>query len=722
MTEHAARRARTTLAVLLRSAVRLDRSQSDPVVALRNAIGVAAPLAIGTLLGSPALGLLATVGALQSAFADRPGPYPLRMLRMVGTSLAAGITSALAVVASGSDAGSVVLLLVLAFIAGLLLAGGQSAAQVGTAGTAAALVIGHTPLPPSVAVHVGLLVLAGGSGQAVLAVAAWPLRRHRPERMALARLYRELAGMARTPPGTTVGPPVGDALNAARATLFGLGHDHGPSVESYRVLVDEAERLRREIVVVAPAAQRLADEREPILAGLVRAALAAAGGVLDRIADALEHGRLLDPNAYDAARGAIKHAVHRLEESSTTGGGPTRRVASARLRALAGQLRAAVESASTGASEGGRSDEPRFGAMRALRDPVATVRANLTLDSAVLRHAVRAAILVAASDIVLRLMHVQRGYWVALTLLVVLRPDFGATVQRAVLRVAGTIIGLLLGTALVHWVPGGSWWQVALILFFAFGMRLAGPGNFGLTAVSLSGLVVVLLEIGGVPAHTTFVARSVATLIGGGLAVLAILAFPTWERNLLPQRLALLLDAYRRYLVALFDPASAPDAVSRARSACRVARTNAQASLDRASAEPVPAARTVELGRAVLTHSHRFIHATMALDAIRGVVRDAGSPPELDDFLRLVQRSLIAARTAVTAGKPPQLDPALRRAQERLAGAVEDDPGRVGGPETAAVLVDASDRMTDALDTLIAELRRQLGASTRQPVPARASA
>ena len=75
---------------LLRDAARLDRTQSDPVVSLRNAIGVAAPLAIGILSGGIAQGLASTVGALQAAFADRPGPYRLRILRMLGTALAAG--------------------------------------------------------------------------------------------------------------------------------------------------------------------------------------------------------------------------------------------------------------------------------------------------------------------------------------------------------------------------------------------------------------------------------------------------------------------------------------------------------------------------------------------------------------------------------------------------------------------------------------------------------
>jgi uncharacterized membrane protein YccC len=288
--------------------------------------------------------------------------------------------------------------------------------------------------------------------------------------------------------------------------------------------------------------------------------------------------------------------------------------------------------------------------------------------------------------------------------------------------VVGTILGLLVATALVHWVPGGPWWQITLIFVFALGMRLSGTANFGLTALSLSGLVVVLLEIHGVPAHDTLVARSLATLAGGALAVLAILAFPTWERALLPQRLGALLTAYRRYVAALFDAQAAPEAVQRARSACRVARTNAQASLDRVSAEPVPAAQSVELGRAVLSHTHRFIHAAMAVDAVRVEVRDAAGTVELRDFVELVDEALAAARKAVINTEPPPQAAQLRAAQEALAAALEREPSRVGSPGTAALVIDASDRMTDALDTLLAELRRQLGPVRREAVTASAPA
>jgi uncharacterized membrane protein YccC len=289
-----------------------------------------------------------------------------------------------------------------------------------------------------------------------------------------------------------------------------------------------------------------------------------------------------------------------------------------------------------------------------------------------------------------------------------LRPDFATTWQRATMRVVGTVVGLVIATELVHWIPGGDWWQVVLVGLFAFGMRFAGPGNIALTAVCLSGLVVVLLEVQGVPARDAVTSRAADTLVGGVLAVLAATLFlPSWERRFVPSRLADLLTAYRRYLDAVADLHVDRATLQRTRAACRLARSNAQSSVDRAASEPVAGQREVELGRAVLAHTHRFVHAMLSIDAVRVPLREAGGVPELAGFLAAAGEVLDAARDAVQSGAPPGSGPKLRPLQEELTAALDEGVDRIGEP-TASALAEATDRVTNSLDTLLAELRRQL--------------
>jgi hypothetical protein len=257
-------------------------------------------------------------------------------------------------------------------------------------------------------------------------------------------------------------------------------------------------------------------------------------------------------------------------------------------------------------------------------------------------------------------------------------------------------------------VPAGEWWHIALIAVFMFGMRFSGPGNLGLTAACLSGLVVVLLEIQGVPAHTAVTSRALATLGGGGLALAASLALPAWERRFVSGRLAELLAAYLRYAQALADPDSDRTVLQRARAACRLARTNAQASVDRAGSEPVRGAAEVELGRAVLAHTHRFIHAMLAVDAVRVPAREAGGLPLWQPFGAEVAGALTRARQALLENRRPEQQTGLRARQDELAAALLAEPDAVGGLEVATALIDAADRAANSLDTLLAELRRQL--------------
>jgi uncharacterized membrane protein YccC len=691
------------LATLVRGGLRLDRTQSDPLVALRNAVGIAAPLIIAAATGAVSAGLASTIGALQTGLADRPGPYRLRALRMVGTAFAAAVTSGLAVLCSRSDAASVVLLLVLAFGAGLLVTGGPSATQVGVAATAAAIILGHLPEPPGAAVHVGLLVLAGGVGQALLAVAAWPLGRHAPERTALAGLYTDLAAEAHRPAGPGAAPAATATVGAVRETLYGLGHDHGPSVEAYRVLLDEAERVRREVTAIAALVERLAAAGATVDAGLVRAALGSAGDVLTAVASALAAGRSVPDERLEPARQAVNRALARLDGADDL----TRRAAAARLRAVAGQLRAVVESTATGAVEGRRPEPRDVRGAPLLRDPIAALRANLTPDSEVLRHAIRTAVMVAGSDLVVRLAGFAHGYWVSLTVLVVLRPDFASTFQRAVLRVLGTVVGLVVATELLRWIPGGTWYLIGLVALAYFGMRLAGPGNVGPTAVSLSALVVVLLALNGVAPHQTLVDRSAATLAGGVLAMLAALLLPVWERDRVSSRLADLVAAYRRYLDALADPDATAEVRQRARAGSRLARTNALASLDRARSEPVVARSAVELAESVLANSHRIVHALMTLDTLRSVTHET---TRLHEFLRACSQALSACERAVREETTPRAIPRLRDLQEQVFLELRAHPGTA--PDTVAALADATDRLADGIDTLAAGLRRRLGANS----------
>jgi len=701
------------VAATLKKSLRLDFSQSDPVVAARNAVGVGIPLVLGVVLGQAPIAVFGAVGALFAAFADRPGSYRLRLARMGMTSLAAGLGGGLSVLCGNSPALSVLLVAAFAFATGMLLSLGPNVAQVGTAATAVAIVLNRFPMPPAAALQIAAVITAAGLLQSLLAIAGWPLHRHAPERAVLADLYEGLAGRTRSEHPKMTAPGAGVLLDTARATITGFGHGQGPSMRSYRGLMDEAERIRLEVMALGYCLERFERAAAQDQHDAVRRLLREAGLALDAVSASLRKGTVFD----DAVLAPVAEAAARLGEvMGRHPDSPTGRFASLHARALAGQLRACARMVTPGAVEGRVAETPaKVGGVRvSLQAPLGILRANLRLDSAVARHAIRLTVLVAATDWLARLLPgSDRGYWIPLMVLLLLRPDFAATLHRTSARLAGTLVGLGIGTAATFLLGAGNpLGNVVLIVVFVFGVRLSGAPNAFFMGIWTAAYLVSLLDLAGIPAGAVALPRLLDTVVAGILAVAATVAWPAWERTFLPARIAELLGAYRHYLVAITDPAPNKERIDSARIRARLARSNAQASVERTRAEPVAGHTTLFTGEGVVVQSHLLIQAAMVVDAARLSLRAGQQPVEglmhqLAPFMADCEATLKACETAVAAGTPPRAAVALRASYLALKDTMERDPAQAETVQLA--VLDAADRIANSLDT-ITHLLRERGA------------
>ena len=96
------------------------------------------------------------------------------------------------------------------------------------------------------------------------------------------------------------------------------------------------------------------------------------------------------------------------------------------------------------------------------------MRGHLTWTSPVLRHAVRLSSATALGVAAERFGVVAHGHWIALTVLMVLRPETAHTYTRCVGRVAGIAAGVLVASVLTWvWQPTGSSAAVVAVVFLA---------------------------------------------------------------------------------------------------------------------------------------------------------------------------------------------------------------------------------------------------------------
>ena len=692
--------------------LRYQRDKVDPWLALRNTLGVALPLAASVAFGTLSGGIVVATGALNVAFSDSQEPYIQRARRMLSASLLVGFAVLAGALCGHHHAAAILVATAWAFAAGMLVALSTAAADLGALSLVVLVVFAAYPMSPEKAAVSGLLAIGGGVLQTLLAVAFWPLRRYQPERRALADLYLELSGAAASPVQATEAPPASEQSTQAQNSLAALDRDHSIEAERYRLLLSQAERTRLSLMALARLRTRIQREgpANPAIEILDRF-LQLSSRALRSIGDSLVAGQ-------PAAAPDSLPQLHTLAESLRDPGSAQPSLLSAMLRdarfqmdALAGQLRSAIDLAAYATPAGIRAFERREARrpwMLRLGSTGATLRANLSLESAASRHAIRLAVCIAAGEALGLALDWRRSYWLPMTIAIVLKPDFTATFSRGVLRLAGTFIGLLLATVLFHLLHPSTIAEVALLTVFMFILRCFGPANYGILVIAVTALVVLLIALTGDSPNAVIAARALNTTAGGIIALLAYWLWPTWERTQVPDALARMLDAYREYFHLVRESYTAPEKsfaheLDRARLAGRLARSNLEASVDRLLAEPGTSPETVKALGAILASSHRLAHAMMALEASLATSHPVPPREAFRPFADHVELTLYYLAAALR-GSP------VRR--EELPDLREDHHALVhsGDPltERYALVNVETDRITNSLNTLSEEVLRWL--------------
>jgi uncharacterized membrane protein YccC len=667
-------------------------------VALRNTVAVTLPLALGAASGHVGIGLGISAGALNTMFSDQPGPYRLRLRRMLIAAAAAGVSAFAGYTLGGNSVVIALAALIWGIAGGLLVALGPDAGRVGLTSMILLMVTSADPRTPAEALGPALLIFSGGVLLMLLAIAAWPWQRYRPERMAMAQVCRQLADSARQRDDTTQAPPVTQALTDMEDLLHGRDRARGVAMDSFRVLAELIERIRLELLALG--ALHASAEAGESAATLVRLREYAAR-TLEAIANALEAGApALTATAALEGFDAAQDALDRYAISDNF-----HLVAVAHARALSGQLRAAVRNADFAGSRG----ELRLAAREAAlprdlrpRNPLAILRANLHLSSVAFRHALRCGACLAIAVAGERIAGIGHGYWIPMTCAIVLKPDFAGTFRIGLLRVTGTLVGLLLATALVHVAFGNQWARIVLLAVLCFGFRQLTTMHYGLGVMLLTALIVVLLSFEGISPAETMNARALGTSLGSALALAAYALWPTWERSRVRGALGDLLDAYRQYFLAVAGDDSRVRADVRALS--RRARTNALASLDRLRGEP-RRRHLVATAEGVFANANRFLRAAMALEAMRQSAAPLSNRDAVETFAASVNDVMNSLARALRGGKAPAIGSALREAQSQLRDALRATSAD-NDPVLVAAWVDASDRIADSIGTLAHLLTR----------------
>jgi uncharacterized membrane protein YccC len=239
---------------------------------------------------------------------------------------------------------------------------------------------------------------------------------------------------------------------------------------------------------------------------------------------------------------------------------------------------------------------------------------NLHLKSNIFRHAVRVALALLVGYVVSLFFKVDHGYWILLTVVVILKPAYALTKVRNSDRLIGTLVGIIIGIAVLFFIKNGTVLLV-LMIFFMAGSFMFIRTNYFMTVLLMTTYLLIFFHYlypGNI--NQIMLERITDTAIGSVIAFFASLFLvPAWEKNSIRSYMVKMLEvnnAYYRNIARHFE-ANLPidsEAIKKDRRAVLIALANMSDAFTRMISEP----KRFQQG---IKHIHRFVSVNHSIIA-----------------------------------------------------------------------------------------------------------
>ena len=173
---------------------------------------------------------------------------------------------------------------------------------------------------------------------------------------------------------------------------------------------------------------------------------------------------------------------------------------------------------------------------------------NLNFKSTIFRHSLRITLIMILGSIIGLMVDPDNYYWVLMTIIVIMRPNYGLTKERSKQRTIGTVLGAVIAILILYLVQSlviyGILAAVSLTLAFAMLQR-----NYSTAAIYITVSVVFVYALLTPDVLSVIQFRLVDTAIGAALSVAGnILLWPAWESKSIRNTLSDTIIAQKNYL------------------------------------------------------------------------------------------------------------------------------------------------------------------------------
>ncbi|KAA0991821.1 FUSC family protein [Dyadobacter aurulentus] len=277
---------------------------------------------------------------------------------------------------------------------------------------------------------------------------------------------------------------------------------------------------------------------------------------------------------------------------------------------------------------------------------------NLSLKSSHFRHAVRVTLGLLVGYIASLFFELGHGYWILLTIVVILKPAFSITKKRNIHRIGGTLLGVATGFLMLYLIKDST----ALFIFMMLAMILAYSFlkiNYFIASTSITLYVILSFNFLN-PNHIQSVLedRVIDTIIGSVIAyVISSYVLPVWEHSQINQYIKDALDANRRY----FDLVAAKftgkqlniNDLKISRKDAIIAMANLSDNFQKMLSEPKRQQLNMEEYHQFVATSHMLTSYIASLSTYAQMLDYSEFSMEFELMIRQIDRQLLAAADVI---------------------------------------------------------------------------
>lgn len=584
----------------------------EPVMgkALRVTIAFVGPLLWGMATGRMDSAVWMAITAQVLSNISIRGSYPLKLLVLSGVVLACAACAALGTLAGNQWWLAGAMMMVLAFLAGFVRQSGDHGPGITIAVLLLYLLCVDHPGGLAEAAQMFGWVAAGGVLALVFTLVAWAFVPFSPFRRSIALTWKALAEWLQEYARYLGHEDEAGLLGRLDEQELALRHELSTSMEllSRKQAIAHARQnrysfhlieLRRLVSAAGNALSSLRtaaetiERQEAFPRSMYRYALENLAQTARRLAIAIINHRPEDVYTtrlgLERTQQGVRLLIARLEET-LPGDTVLMRQVLADLERCFREAYALLEKASAG--QGNMTMYLRnFLSGTTIPQRLPWVKFEFSGSSFTFRFSLRLALAMGLGMALYAYFHIPHGYWIAMTTMIILQPEFGATITKAFNRTKGTVLGAIAGS-LIFMLPLPLAVNIALVVVCSFLSTVYILRNYAVAAFFITVMVIALFHLLEPVTWTLGGIRVLNTLGGAGLAMLAGYAFwPLWERYRAPALLGESIRANRAYLDRIMEALTTGGALTfndiiRFRRDAEIRNNNAFLSLRRMEEEP----------------------------------------------------------------------------------------------------------------------------------------